>query len=68
MNVQKSHVSTFMFQLEDVATDTERLRAIPQPVIQESSHPYTRKDFTATWLLIGYNFDKCHLIVNSNGI
>ena len=36
------------FQLEDVATDTERLRAIPQPVIQESSHPYTRKSHSST--------------------
>ena len=28
-------------ELEDVATDTERLKAMPQPVTQESSHPYT---------------------------
>ena len=28
-------------ELEDVATDTERLKSVPQPVVQESSHPYT---------------------------
>lgn len=28
-------------ELEDVATDTERLKAVPQPVVQESSHPYS---------------------------
>ena len=28
-------------ELEDVATDTERIKSVPQPVIQESSHPYT---------------------------
>ena len=28
-------------ELEDVATDTERAKAMPQPVTQESSHPYT---------------------------
>ena len=27
-------------ELEDVATDTERSKAVPQPVVQESSHPY----------------------------
>ena len=28
-------------ELEDVATDTERLKSVPHPVTQESSHPYT---------------------------
>ena len=28
-------------ELEDVATDTERIKSVPQPVIQESAHPYT---------------------------
>ena len=28
-------------ELEDVATDTERIKSVPQPVTQESSHPYT---------------------------
>lgn len=28
-------------ELEDVATDTERIKAVPQPVVQESAHPYT---------------------------
>ena len=28
-------------ELEDVATDTERIKSVPQPVIQESTHPYT---------------------------
>ena len=30
-------------ELEDVATDTERIKSVPQPVTQESSHPYTGK-------------------------
>ena len=30
-------------ELEDVTTDTERLKSVPQPVVQESPHPYTRK-------------------------
>ena len=28
-------------ELEDVATDTERFKGVPQPVTQESPHPYT---------------------------
>ncbi len=28
-------------ELEDVTTDTERAKSIPQPVTQESPHPYT---------------------------
>ena len=28
-------------ELEDVATDTERIKSVPQPVTQESGHPYT---------------------------
>jgi len=28
-------------ELEDVASDTESGRNIPQPVVQESTHPYT---------------------------
>ena len=27
-------------ELEDVAADTERTKAVPQPVVQESAHPY----------------------------
>jgi E3 ubiquitin-protein ligase HERC2 len=30
-------------ELEDVATDTERFKGVPQPVTQESPHPYTGK-------------------------
>lgn len=30
-------------ELEDVATDRDRFLSIPQPVIQESSHPYVGK-------------------------
>ena len=28
-------------ELEDASCDTEALRSVPQPVVQESSHPYT---------------------------
>ena len=28
-------------ELEDAATDTERIKAVPQPLVQESAHPYT---------------------------
>lgn len=28
-------------ELEDAASDTEAMRSVPQPVVQESSHPYT---------------------------
>ncbi len=28
-------------ELEDAATDTERFKSMPQPVVQESTHPYT---------------------------
>ena len=28
-------------ELEDVTTDTERAKSVPQPVVQESAHPYT---------------------------
>ena len=28
-------------ELEDAATDTERIKAVPQPAVQESAHPYT---------------------------
>ncbi|XP_042876756.1 E3 ubiquitin-protein ligase HERC2-like isoform X6 [Penaeus japonicus] len=34
-------------ELEDAATDTEAMRSVPQPVVQESSHPYT-DDVTLT--------------------
>ncbi|XP_076028585.1 E3 ubiquitin-protein ligase HERC2 isoform X2 [Oratosquilla oratoria] len=34
-------------ELEDAATDTDALRSVPQPVVQESSHPYT-DDVTLT--------------------
>ena len=37
-------------ELEDVATDTERLKAMPQPVTQESSHPYTGECPLGTFL------------------
>lgn len=30
-------------ELEDVAADTERTKAVPRPVVQESNHPYTRE-------------------------
>jgi hypothetical protein len=32
-------------ELEDVATDTERFKGVPQPVTQESPHPYTGRLF-----------------------
>ena len=28
-------------ELEDAATDTERIKSVPQPLVQESAHPYT---------------------------
>lgn len=28
-------------ELEDVASDTDRFKSLPQPVVQESVHPYT---------------------------
>ncbi|RXG68740.1 E3 ubiquitin-protein ligase HERC2 [Armadillidium vulgare] len=34
-------------ELEDAATDIEALKSVPQPVVQESSHPYT-DDVTLT--------------------
>lgn len=34
-------------ELEDAASDTEAMRSVPQPVVQESSHPYT-DDVTLT--------------------
>ena len=34
-------------ELEDAANDTETLKSTPQPVVQESSHPYT-DDVTLT--------------------
>lgn len=34
-------------ELEDAASDTEAMRSVPQPVTQESSHPYT-DDVTLT--------------------
>ena len=34
-------------ELEDAASDTETLKCTPQPVVQESSHPYT-DDVTLT--------------------
>lgn len=30
-------------ELEDVATDKERIKSVPQPVTQESPHPYAGK-------------------------
>ena len=30
-----------MTELEDAATDTERIKSVPQPLVQESAHPYT---------------------------
>ena len=35
-------------ELEDVATDTERIKSVPQPVVQESAHPYTGKKIYLT--------------------
>ncbi|XP_069937369.1 E3 ubiquitin-protein ligase HERC2-like [Cherax quadricarinatus] len=34
-------------EIEDAASDTEAMRSVPQPVVQESSHPYT-DDVTLT--------------------
>ena len=30
-----------MTELEAAATDTERIKSVPQPLVQESAHPYT---------------------------
>ena len=43
-------------ELEDVATDTERFKGVPQPVTQESLHPYTGI-FDFWGILIDYGFE-----------
>ena len=36
-----NHVISCVTELEDAATDTERIKSVPQPLVQESAHPYT---------------------------
>ena len=46
-------------ELEDVATDTERFKGVPQPVTQESPHPYTGNNYTNTRLAKLLSFCFC---------
>ena len=54
--IEKSAIASMLTELcvtelEDASCDTEALRSVPQPVVQESSHPYT-DDVTLTGIVL----------------